>query len=125
VRHTIKSAAEISLLFETAHKRSTRTLMVMIRRNDGKRGSMGRVAFIAGKRLGNAPRRNRAKRILREAARQAGAPWRGLDVVFVAREDTVKAPFEVLVEDIRRLMSEEVLSPGAARRREGSARRPR
>jgi ribonuclease P protein component len=47
----------------------------------------GDVAFVAGKRIGGAVERNRARRILREALRQV-AP-RGVpehDVVLVARE---------------------------------------
>lgn len=46
----------------------------------------GRVAYLAGKRLGVAPKRNRAKRVLREAARLEGAPWPGFRVVLIARE---------------------------------------
>lgn len=43
-----------------------------------------RLAVVASRRVGGAVRRNRAKRLLREAARGIG--WRdGLDVVLVAR----------------------------------------
>lgn len=49
---------------------------------------MGRVAFIAGKKLGGAVVRNRAKRVLRAAARTAGGPWAGLDVLLIARSAT-------------------------------------
>lgn len=49
---------------------------------------MGRVAFIAGKKTGNAVSRNRAKRVLRAAAAQAGAPWAGFDVLIMARIGT-------------------------------------
>ena len=48
----------------------------------------GRVAFAAGKRLGNAVYRNRCKRVLREAAREAGLPRDGYDVVLLATDKT-------------------------------------
>ncbi|MDR1015055.1 MAG: ribonuclease P protein component [Coriobacteriales bacterium] len=118
MRHTIKSAAEISILFKTAHRAATGDLVIMIKRNDKQRGSDGRVAFIAGKRLGNAPLRNRAKRMMREAAWRAGMPWPGFDVLLVAREHTAEASLEGLVGDIEglkgRLMGE---SGKKARRR--------
>ena len=45
----------------------------------------GRVAFIAGKKLGNAVWRNAAKRRMRAVCHELGGPWDGYDVVFVAR----------------------------------------
>jgi len=45
----------------------------------------GRVCFVAGRRLGGAVKRNRIRRVLREAARRAGGPRAPLDIVFVAR----------------------------------------
>jgi ribonuclease P protein component len=55
-----------------------------------------RVAIVAGRAVGNAVRRNRAKRRLREALRQV--PLReGREYVVVASAAAVKAPFEALV----------------------------
>jgi len=48
--------------------------------------------FVAGKRLGGAVWRNRAKRVMREAVRRAGGPWPGFDVALVAKSDTGEAP---------------------------------
>jgi ribonuclease P protein component len=62
-----------------------------------------RVGFTATKRIGGAVVRNRAKRRLREAARQAladaGAP--GCDYVFIARDNTADAPWAALLDDVR------------------------
>jgi ribonuclease P protein component len=86
VKGTIKSTDEISAFFKTAQKITTNNLMVLVKKRDDKRGSQGRVAFVAGKRLGNAPQRNKAKRLMRHAAFLAGVPWPDVDVVFIARE---------------------------------------
>lgn len=64
----------------------------LVRETPEGRGPQGRVAFIAGKRMGGAVLRNRAKRVLRAAVDRAGGPWPGHDVVLIARERTATAP---------------------------------
>lgn len=56
----------------------------------------------AGRRVGTAVVRNRAKRRLRAAIRAVAVPA-GLDLVVVARVSAVTAPFEELRADIRAL----------------------
>jgi ribonuclease P protein component len=51
-------------------------------------GQRGRVAFIAGKKLGNAVWRNRAKRRMRALCRDLKGPWDGYDVIFLAKPRT-------------------------------------
>jgi len=65
-----------------------------------------RVAFVAGRGVGNAVRRNRAKRRLREAVRQVSLPG-GRDYVVIASAIVVEAPFETVVAWARAAMSEE------------------
>ena len=62
-----------------------------------------RVAVVAGRAVGNAVRRNRAKRRLRAAARQVSLP--PVDLVVDARPATADAPFERLPADLERLTS--------------------
>jgi ribonuclease P protein component len=47
--------------------------------------------FVAGKRLGGAVWRNRAKRVMREAMRRAGGPPDGWDLALIAKTRTTAA----------------------------------
>jgi ribonuclease P protein component len=98
---TIKSSREIDVVFREA-KRSTHPLLIVlaIQTPEG-RGHSGRVAFIAGKKLGGAVVRNRSKRVLREAARRCRGPWAGYDVLLIARPITRDAPCEDLDAALR------------------------
>ena len=66
-----------------------------------------RVCFTCSKKVGNAVARNRAKRRLREVARQV-LPEQGRDgwdYVLVGRHDvTASLPFDALVADLRRAL---------------------
>ena len=103
---TIRSSREIDAMFRAARKASNPLLMVLANPTPHEGAAEGRVAFVAGKRLGNAVWRNRSKRVLREAARRAGGPWAGLDVILIARAGTANAtPRELdsaLVSALRR-----------------------
>ena len=63
----------------------------------------GRVAFIAGKKLGGAVWRNATKRRLRSVAREIGAPWPGYDVVFVAKRATMGQMYSKVLQQARAL----------------------
>jgi ribonuclease P protein component len=88
---TIRSSREIDAMFRAARKASLPLIMVLVAPSPEDAPPEGRVAYLAGKRLGNAVWRNRSKRVLRETARHAGGPWPGYDVVLVARAGTAGA----------------------------------
>ena len=66
-----------------------------------------RIGFTASRKVGDAVRRNRAKRRLRAAAR-AILPHHGLertDYVLIARPDTLTRPFGDLLKDLAQLLA--------------------
>ena len=63
----------------------------------------GRVAFIAGKKLGGAVWRNRAKRILRAALAQAGGTQAGYDLLLVANSRTTESSSPEIAEELTML----------------------
>ena len=106
MKGTIKSADEITLFFSRARRIQKNSFMALIQNQDGQRGLRGRVAYVAGRKLGTAPLRSRAKRRLREAARLCQAPWDGFDVVLVAKRGAVTAGFESILRDMRAVQQE-------------------
>lgn len=81
---TIKSSTEISSIFSQGKRYSASSITLLVQKK-AQHDQVGRVAFIAGKKNGNAVWRNRAKRRLRAVCREIGGPWQGYDVVFVAK----------------------------------------
>ena len=65
-----------------------------------------RIGFTVTKKVGNAVRRNRARRRLKEAARLllAVEPVMGADLVVIGRDGTVPRKFHDLVGDLRRAL---------------------
>ncbi|MBF4509010.1 MAG: ribonuclease P protein component [Aeromicrobium sp.] len=93
---TITSKVDIERLFREGTRTSSKVATVLVAPTPEARDQHGRVLFVAGRRIGGAVTRNRAKRVLREAARRSGAPWPGLDVALLARPTTpAAAPAEI------------------------------
>jgi len=101
---TIKTSREIDTVFKTASRAAHPLLIVLSARTPEGRGPQGRVAFIAGKRLGGAVLRNRSRRVLREAVRRAKGPWAGWDVLVIARPGTATAAAASLDEALQQLL---------------------
>lgn len=87
----IKSSREIDAVFRAARRIAHPLLIVLVTPTPEERGPSGRVAFVAGKKLGSAVLRNRSRRVMREAARRCGGPWPGWDVVLIARSNAAEA----------------------------------
>lgn len=102
---TIKSSREIDNVFRQATRAAHPLIIVLTAQTPEGRGRSGRVAFIAGKKLGNAVVRNRSKRVLREAARRCDGPWAGHDTLLIARADTRLAEHGKLDRALRAQLS--------------------
>lgn len=108
---TIKSSTEIDEIFRSGKRVAHPLVIALVATNATGRDRNGRVAFIAGKRLGGAVTRNRAKRLLRAAAQRAGAPWPGSDVLLIAREATLAAKAQDVAGAINQVVRRAGLLP--------------
>lgn len=97
------------------------TAQGMLRAGTGLQGL--RVGLTVTKRVGHATERNRIKRRLRSvvAAAASKLPFLPADIVLVARRPTLHAPFDQLVQDLRRAV-DAVTKPLTG---DGPAKRPR
>ena len=90
---TIKSNLEISEIFSSGKHISSEYISFIIKQFNDQHDHQGRVAFIAGKKLGNAVWRNKAKRRMREICRFLNGPWDGFDVLFIAKPSLFHASY--------------------------------
>ena len=107
---TIKSSADISLLFNRGQRYQTPFLtLIVLETRDQDRYPGGRVAFIAGKKHGNAVWRNQAKRRMRSLCRDAHLCKPSLDIVFLAKEHVLEESYrrelEILMKTERKIES--------------------
>ena len=83
----LRDGREIAAVLGSRHQRAGRLVVVHLRPRQDERPA--RVAVVASRRVGGAVQRNRAKRLLREAARHITWPA-GVDVVLIARAASVR-----------------------------------
>ena len=94
---TIKSKVDISDLFSSG-KRLRTPYLTLIVLPAKQHGLHGRVAFIAGKKSGNAVWRNSAKRRMRAICQELGGPFPNLDVIFLAKSGICRAKYSKVLE---------------------------
>lgn len=99
---TIRSSDDVSFLFTTGHRVQTANITLIVRKTE--HGRKGRVAFIAGKKLGNAVWRNAAKRRMREVCRHLDVSFTGYDVIFLAKRRIIDASYSKVVDDCERAL---------------------
>ncbi len=100
MKGTIKSKEDVERLFSQGRRSTSSSMTIIMCKSDVS--DLGRCAFIAGKKLGCAPLRSRCKRVMREVARELGAPWKGYDVVFLARKGVAREGHEEVAKQARR-----------------------
>lgn len=84
----IKSSDDIVRVLRQGKRFSSHCVAVYIVKTPPQRDQSGRVAFIAGKKHGNAVWRNRSKRVLRAAWRMVDFDLTGFDVLLIASKTT-------------------------------------
>lgn len=96
----VRRRTEFTRVFEHAHRAQGRYVTVLMAPNTAGRARLG---IVASRKLGDAVRRNRAKRLIREIFRQSPPlPGRqGVDVVVIPRRELFDAPFLILQTDFR------------------------
>lgn len=89
--------------YDNATAMHGRAFVLFVRR---EAGLARRAGFVAGKRVGDAVRRNRARRVLREVYRKLkqDLPALGFQVVFVARAPCPGRPIAELDQEMRRFL---------------------
>ena len=104
--HILRLRKRAQFLFVRRGKTERRkTIVVQAARRGDDKPHIGQ-GFTATKKIGNAPTRNRAKRRLREAARQLLPEYgvSGADYVFIARLDTATTRWQRLLDDMEKAL---------------------
>ncbi|MEY8561517.1 ribonuclease P protein component [Eggerthellaceae bacterium 3-80] len=89
---TIKSKEEIANLFSSG-KRLRTPYLTLIMLPKKEHDLNGRVAFIAGKKNGNAVWRNKAKRRMRAICQDLKGPWSAYNIVFLAKSNICEVSY--------------------------------
>ena len=85
----LKKKKDFQAVYSHGKSYANRFLVLYVFRSNGFQGKVG---FAAGKKLGNAVKRNRVKRLLRESYRMnQGAIKDGVSLLFVGRKAAVDA----------------------------------
>lgn len=97
---SVRTTREIRAVTAARHVGRAPTVRVHARMAEhGSTAASGRAAVIAGREVGSAVRRNRAKRRLRAALDELGVPA-GTALVVRAGPEAVDAPWSQLVRDV-------------------------
>lgn len=102
----IKSSSEISELFSEGQRLKNPYVTLIAKKrvpgentDESKQHDLeGRVAFIAGKKLGNAVWRNGAKRRMRSVCHELGYTWQGYDVIFLAKSSLMRTSYSKVLK---------------------------
>lgn len=115
----LRRRGEFQRVFDTGQRIRGQflTLLVMRRGPDAGRSRLGsrpaavqpeapRLGIVASKKLGNAVRRNRAKRLIREVFRlsQDRGGLERVDIIVIPNTGIFEAPFTTLEQDYRNLL---------------------
>jgi ribonuclease P protein component len=99
---TIKKNSDFQGVFEKGHSMNGKYLVVYFLPNQF---ASIRFGFCVGKKIGSAVRRNRIKRLLREAVKVINLPFQGnWDIVLVARTPILSARLQSIIMEIEYIL---------------------
>lgn len=92
--YSLRGGSDFQRVWENGKSWSTPLLILRAHANGTQANRFG---FVVGKKVGNAVRRNRAKRLMREAVRhRMDRLHQGWDIVLIARREAENAEFALL-----------------------------
>ena len=106
--------ADFTRVFDRAHRVQGRYVTILLAPSDS---ALPRLGIVASRKLGDAVRRNRAKRLIREIFRQTPPlpGRRGVDVVVIPRRELFDAAYSSLESDFHATYRRCARLPGHAR----------
>ena len=101
-RYRLRHASDFELLRRHGRRFHHPLLIMVVRANDT---SISRFGFSAGRQVGNATKRNRAKRLMRESARRyLDRIASGWDCFFIARKPAPEASFAQISDAVFQML---------------------
>jgi ribonuclease P protein component len=94
----VRRRGEFQRVFDLSLRAKGRYLTMLFAPNDSHTTRLG---IVASRKFGNAVRRNRAKRLIREVFRRSVPPRLGMDVVVIPRREVIEATFADFEADFR------------------------
>ena len=92
----VRRRSEFQQVFDRGYRVSSRYFTLLFA---ARASSPPRLGIVASRKLGDAVRRNRAKRLIREVFRHLNAPSAALDLVVIPRRELFDVPFADLERD--------------------------
>jgi len=96
----VRRRGEFQKVFDSGARVSSRYFTLILAPGSSQ-ASPSRLGIVASKKLGDAVRRNRAKRLIREVFRRIDDASGGVDAVVIPRRELFEAPFTELDREFR------------------------
>jgi ribonuclease P protein component len=94
----VRRRGEFQHVFEIGYRISSRYFTLLLASGASPPARLG---IVASRKLGDAVRRNRAKRLIREVFRHIDTPPAAVDVVVIPRRELFEASFSDIERDFR------------------------